>query len=239
VSIPLILRWRTDADRARCQNNLRQLALALSDYAQKHKEFPAGTVVVPGLPPEKRLSWVVSQLPRLGHPELEAAIDKTASWDAPANRLPADTFLVELVCPAIYALHPADNPAPLHYPGMAGVGPDAPTLPPDSPRAGVFRYDAPTPVAALRDGVSHCLLLLETGSNPGRWIAGGPASVRSLDPATRPYLGPGRPFGGGHPGGANAAFADGSVRFFTDQTSPEVLEVLAAIADGNPADNSQ
>jgi prepilin-type processing-associated H-X9-DG protein len=238
--VPLLLRWRMSADRARCENNLRQLAaLALLDYAQKHKEFPAGTIVVPNLPPEKRLSWLVPLLPRLGQPTLGSAIDRTAAWNTGANRDRADTLLPVLICPAIYADHPADNPAPLHYPGMAGVGPDGPTLSPDSPRAGAFRYDAPTPITAFRDGLSNCLLLLETGDKPGRWLAGGPACVRPLDPMSRPYVGPDRPFGGGHLGGANAAFADGSVRFLTDRISPDVLEMLAAIADGNPAENSQ
>lgn len=231
---PLVMRWRATADRARCVNNLRQLAtVGLGDYAQKHTEFPAGTVVNPDLPPEKRLSWVVPLLPRLGRPDLGNAIAQGAAWDAPANRGPADTFLAGMVCPTIFAEHPTDNPAPLHYPGIAGVGPDAAKLPPDAPHAGVFRYDAPTPLDALRDGVSNCLLLLETSADTGRWIAGGPASVRPLDPTMRPYVGPGRPFGG-HPAGANAAFADGSVRFFANSVSPNVLELLTGIDDGSP-----
>ena len=43
-------------------------------------------------------------------------------------------------------------------------------------------------------------------------------------------------FGGNHPFGANWAFADGSVRFFTDRTDPKVLLGLATIAgkDSDP-----
>jgi prepilin-type processing-associated H-X9-DG protein len=233
--LPLILRWRANADRARCMDNLRRLTTA----ALNDKAFPAGTVVVADRPSEKRLSWVVPTLPRLGRAELANAIDHTAPWDADANRGPAATFLPGLVCPAVVSSPPAGGPAPLNYPGMAGVGSDAALLPADSPRAGVFRYDAPTPDAALRDGVSTCLVFLETAFQPGPWIAGGPPSVRALNPAQRPYLGTGRPFGGTHLGGANAAFADGSVRFFTDQTSPNVLEMLAAIADGQNPEISQ
>jgi prepilin-type processing-associated H-X9-DG protein len=38
---------------------------------------------------------------------------------------------------------------------------------------------------------------------------------------------------GFHPGGANVAFADGSVRFLTDSTSPVVLTAMATRADGD------
>jgi prepilin-type processing-associated H-X9-DG protein len=81
--------------------------------------------------------------------------------------------------------------------------------------------------------LSNVLLALETADRVGPWIAGGLASVRAIDPATRPYVGSGRPFGGAHLGGANAAFADGSCRFLAGAIAPGVLEMLAAMADGS------
>ena len=68
----------------------------------------------------------------------------------------------------------------------------------------MFRYDEPTILTDVKDGLSNTLMLLETADQPGPWIAGGPPTVRPLDPANRPYLGIGRPFGGCHLGGANA-----------------------------------
>jgi prepilin-type processing-associated H-X9-DG protein len=235
VCVPLVMRGRASADRARCMDHLRQLRSAVLDGGA----FPPGTVVVPERPPEKRLSWVVSTLSRLGRDDLAAAIDHAATWDADVNKGPANTFLPNVICPALVSGTPRDLPALLHYPGIGGVGPAAATLPADARGAGVFRYDAPTPIEALTDGVSNCLVFLETAARPGPWIAGGPSSVRPVDPATQPYIGPGRPFGGCHTGGANAAFADGSVRFLANGISPDVLELLAAIADGHQADNSQ
>jgi prepilin-type processing-associated H-X9-DG protein len=140
-----------------------------------------------------------------------------------------------LVCPAAVATKPAQGDGLLYYPGMAGVGPNAATKAFDEPGAGLFRYDAPTRVADVKKGLANTLVLLETADRPGPWIAGGPTSVRPLDPAREPYLGPGRPFGGTHFGGANAAFADGSGRFLSNSISPDVLERLACIAEpGGP-----
>ena len=120
----------------------------------------------------------------------------------------------------------------MHYPGIAGVGQNAALKPATAPGAGVFRFDGPTFVINVKDGLSNVLLLLESGQDPRAWIAGGPSTVRPLDPARRPYIGIGRPFGGAHSGGANAALADGSGRFITDKIDPHILELLAGIADG-------
>lgn len=58
--------------------------------------------------------------------------------------------------------------------------------------------------------------------------------MRGVGPATRPHLGSGRAFGGHHPGGANLAIADGSVRFVRDAIDPAVLEAMSTIAGGEP-----
>jgi prepilin-type processing-associated H-X9-DG protein len=171
--------------------------------------------------------------PWIGYSEVANLIDQTAPWDAKVNSRAGKTFLPTLICSALVSAPASNDYQPLSYPGIAGVGPDAAQLPPDHPRAGVFRYDAATPLAAFRDGVSNCLVFLESGIAPNQWIAGGMPTIRPLDPATKPYIGPGRPFGGGHRGGTMAAFADGSARFLTEQIRPDVLELLATIADGD------
>lgn len=233
VLITLIGRSRANAERARCQDNLRQLANRyLLDEAKASNSFPAGTVAVdPKLPPERRLSWVVPGLARLGHDDVATAIDLTLPWNEGKNQTAGERFLVEMVCPA-GVVDKAAGAAVLNYPGMAGVGRDAATTAADKPGAGMFRYDSPTTIADVKDGLSNTLLLIETADRPGPWIAGGPTSIRPLDPVNEPYVGPGRPFGGLHFGGANTAFADGSARFFANSVSSGVLERLAGIADG-------
>jgi prepilin-type processing-associated H-X9-DG protein len=236
--VSLLGRSHASAERTRCQDNLRRICQQyLLVEANDKKQFPAGTIVVADLPPEKRLSWLASGLTRLGHANVAETMNFQAAWDADTNRSAAQTFLPHLACPAVVSARPTDGSAPLFYPGIAGVGPDAARQPPIAPGAGMFRYDSPTLVADVKDGLSNTLLLIETSDRPGAWIAGGPTSVRPLDPANQPYLGRGRPFGGCHLGGANAAFADGSGRFITDEISPNILERLATIADGKPTDS--
>jgi prepilin-type processing-associated H-X9-DG protein len=121
-----------------------------------------------------------------------------------------------------------------HYVGISGVGLDSPTLPKGHPRAGVFGYDRRTSVSDIKDGLSSTMMLAETAVNIGPWTAGGPTTMRALDPVRKPYIGPGRPFGGNHRGGLNVAFADGSVRFLRETIDPKVFEALSTVAGGEP-----
>jgi len=225
IALPAVNYFRALAWRARCQDNLRRVITGPA------AGLPPGTVPNPKLPPERRLSWIAGGLPALDG-KFSQPIDLTAAWEDPVNRPASLIVLPTAQCPALAVPPVRGEPAPTHYVGITGIGPDSATLPPDHPRAGVFRYDTPTPVAAIRDGVSQTVALSETGAQIGPWIAGGAPTLRPVDPATKPYFGVGRPFGGAHVGGAFAAYADGSVRFVADNIAPAVWEALAGIADG-------
>jgi prepilin-type processing-associated H-X9-DG protein len=234
LGIPALVRWRTYAERTRCMEHLRFTAVRISDYSQREKAFPPGTVPAKDLPPEKRLSWVVPGLLPEFDPKNVMRPDPTLPWDADANRGAGSIVFKALLCPAL--LHQSvDGRGLLDYPGIAGVGADAARLARSDPHAGIFAYDEATQVSAVKDGTANVLLLLETSRNIGPWIAGGPTSVRGVDPKDQPYLGEGRPFGGNHRGGVNAAFADGHGQFLSDKINATVLEMLAAMADGQAA----
>jgi hypothetical protein len=238
--LPMVNRRKASAERARCQDNLRRICLQyILPEMEATKAFPAGTVDVAKLPPDQRVSWIIPGLGRLGHAELLNQIDATLPWNSEGNQAAGRAFLLGLACPSILNVRPDDGQGPLHYPGIAGVGVDAATKPADAPGAGMFRYKDPTHIADVKDGLANTLMLMETSVRPAPWIAGGSGTVRPLDPTQRPYLGIGRPFGGAHLAGANAALADGSGRFIADTIDPRVLELMAGIADPTKPDNSQ
>ena len=105
----------------------------------------------------------------------------------------------------------------------------------------MFGYDRATRMADIRDGMSLTMMLVESGIGLAPWTAGGPSSVRGVDPQARPYLGLGRVFGCYHPGGANVAMADGSVRWVRETVDPVVFEAMSTIAGGEsvPADRAK
>jgi hypothetical protein len=133
-------------------------------------------------------------------------------------------------------------PALTHYVGIAGVGAHAADLPANDPRAGFFGYSRTIKLQDITDGTSYTLVAIETASDNGPWAAGGAATVRGLDPANQPYIGNGRQFGLIHfagtilvrpSAGANAALADGSVRFLSASISAPTLEALATFGGGD------
>lgn len=228
------------AQRNFCLSNLRQLGLGLIWYSAQYDSFPAGTIANDRLPPERRLSWLVVAWAFLD--QWSWLLDQSEPWDSTTNRVTRGHGIAEkpqavgrirlLTCPAAAGAADEHMPGWTWYVGVAGVGRDAPELPVGHPRAGIFGYDRRTRVADVRDGVSTTMMLAETASANGPWTAGGPATVRGLDPSRQPYVGRGRQFGGTHRGGVNAAFADGSVRCLSESIDPKVFEALATIAGG-------
>lgn len=237
---------RETARRSQCVGNLKWIAVALHNYHAEYGSFPPGTIPSPGKPPGSRLSWAVEGWTSLGGYATTIRFDASKDWTEPPNwplvivadgrvnyvgMTPADTANWA-ACPDDPAVGGHVRPLPLTYVGVAGLGPDAPTLPPGHPRAGIFGYDRVTRIADVTDGMSQTLLLAETSRGLAPWSAGGPPSVRGVDPAMRPQIGRGRPFGGYHPGGANVAFADGSIKFLRETIDPKVFEALSTVAGG-------
>jgi prepilin-type processing-associated H-X9-DG protein len=249
----VLVRYRETHNQTRCQWHLQQVGLkAMWTYAdpgfvQAHQNdapnklvdlmdqnplnaswvFPPGTLANPQLSPEQRLSWQVILLPQLGRDDVRRQIDVNLGWAAKPNRSAVASLVKEYVCPTQFQKAVAGEPVVTHYIGAAGLGIDAPGLPRNDPRSGFLRYDDPTKGDDIQRGLSRTLTILETASDLGPWAAGGPSTVRGLD-AARPYIGIAGQFGG-HPAGANAAFADGSVRFQANSISPQVLEMLVTL----------
>jgi hypothetical protein len=232
--------------RNECQNNLKQVGLAIHHYRDMYGRFPAATMSNPDLPPERRLSWLLAIIPFVESTRIFKDADKEKGWDAEENRPIAVIDFGVYLCRANPERHAESGEGLTHYVGIAGVGRKAATLPLGDPRAGFFGYrrgrsikgknDPPWErfqgirLEDIEDGVENTVMVVETNSENGPWLAGGWPTVRGLDPGGPAYLGKGGQFGSFHRHGSNAVFANGSVRFLADSRDSKVFEALATIA---------
>lgn len=256
IILPAVQRARQEEELKRCQNHLRQIGSFAIIHSTLPGEpvplkaqtfFPSATVPNDMHMYDQRLSWYVytlsaldqgpiepgAPLPKKKETELTALvrdIDVKQPWNAETNRKAARTRLLQALCPAQPLPDESDQPAICNYLGNGGIGVDAPLLPLDKSgaRAGVFRYDTQTSLEAIinGDGASNTISFVESTTNLGPWIRGGPATIRCLDSNQTPFLGPGKQYSGCHIGKGNFVFADGSVRIFTNTTSADFFRSL-------------
>ncbi|NNJ25269.1 DUF1559 domain-containing protein [Alienimonas chondri] len=89
--LPAVQQAREAARRSQCQNNLKQLGLAMHNYHGTYKTFPAGCggtddVTRSGLPGNfRRLSWMIPILPYMDQTALWNQISKPASLVPPSG----------------------------------------------------------------------------------------------------------------------------------------------------------
>jgi hypothetical protein len=242
LTVIIAVKTREAAARSTCLNNLRQIGFSLRQYQDCYKHFPAPTLPNPDLPTERRLSWLLAVMPFVESNNIYSSTDRTKAWDDEENRRIALIPINIYCCPANAQRRAATREALTHFVGIAGVGPDAASLPLGHPRAGLFGHERVTRhkragepsfgirLGDIKDGESTTLIAAETNWANGPWVAGGPATVRGLIPHGRPYLGEGGQFGSGHGQGSHVLFVDASVRFLPDSVNPKLFEAMATIA---------
>jgi prepilin-type processing-associated H-X9-DG protein len=227
--VTAVARVREAGAKVQCWNNLRAIGLALDNYQDTNNHFPQAAEPNLSLPPERRLSWLVSIGPYVEATNIFVRMDRQQGWDAEENRYLALTVLRYLQCPSHPDRPPVSTLAPTHYVGITGLGTDAATLPPEDSRAGFFGYDRTLTLPGRKNGTSALLVAIETAQADGAWTAGGWPTVRGLEENGPPYLGIDGQFGGTHRGGANALFADASVRFLRTPGDSPALRAIVTI----------
>ena len=220
--LPATRRVREPAARSACQNNLKQLMVALHNYEATEHRFPFG-YIGPGTAPEERLSWMVALLPYLEQDQLskQIAIEKSYAGNIPACQTLVKTFL----CPS-GNVNPFDPIT--HYVALAGLGRDAASRPARAAGNGFMGYDRITSVSMFDDGTANTIAMAETRTDLGPWAQGGGSTLRGFDPASTPL-----PFDG-HKKLFQVAMADGSVRSISLRISPDSLAAAITIAGGEP-----
>jgi prepilin-type processing-associated H-X9-DG protein len=260
IALTYVMRSRVESDRVGCMNHLRLLGLYGVRHASApgqplptspNEELPPGTFQNASLKPDQRMSWyaymlnVLDQGPPIEDPKVKhrrpvglidvlMRFDRNSAWDSPENSALANYRLTVAICPAQVPEVASGSPWTTNYIGCGGLGRQTPeqSIEEAGPNAGAYRYDGPTPTAMIQDGLRYTAQIVETNSELGPWLRGGPSTLRGLDADALPYIGTNRPLGGCHPGGVYVSMADGSVQFVKDTIDPMVFRAMWTIAGG-------
>lgn len=245
--VPATRRVGASAVRTQCQNNLKQLMLAIHGYCDSmakpvritladdvelptERWLPKGCIG-PGTTPEDRLSWIVSLLPYLEQASLHRQFEIGKAY---AGNLPASQTRIELLaCPES---HGTKDEAITHFVAMAGIGPKAAWNPTGAVGNGFMGYDRLTTMAMIGDGTSNTIAVMETRIDLGSWARGGKATLRRFELAGVTLEGENPAFGGLHSRGINVAMVDSSVRFIQSSIEPSKLAAAITIAGGETVD---
>lgn len=278
--LPAVQKVRSAAARMSCQNNMKQLSLAATNYEVSLGSYPpSNTVAAPWC------GWAVLLLPYLEQENIRNTYVFTANWYDPANQAARNAAVKTFLCPAANGSRTGQStvggttytaaawdytnvavvaPGLLAYLGYPGVDPAT-----QATYEGVWRgvmSSKGSTVAQITDGLSNTILFTEDANRPEYWVKG--QRVTNLTPPVYPG-GPGLVNGGVwadhqqgfglegtsanglimigecavnctndyevyslHTGGANAALADGSVRFLREGMSIRTLAALCTRGAG-------
>ncbi len=190
--------------RTQCKDNLKQIALALHNYADAYGSLPPAYSVDPSGKPLH--SWRTLILPYLEQQALYNTIDLSKPWNHPANSKAFKTQLSIYRCPA--------SELPPSYTTYLGSIGENSCLHPTKPR----------PFSEITDGTSNTLMVVEFPNEYAvHWMSPfdadedmilGIASLGTL----------------AHSGGTQTALADGSVHYFSNEVTTDVLQALTTIA---------
>ncbi|MFL5342663.1 MAG: DUF1559 domain-containing protein [Gemmataceae bacterium] len=205
--LPAVQKVRAAAARAKCENNLKQIALSAHNYESAYQRFPSGCNVPtsaqlpagmgggqaalfgPAPDPSHYISLYEALFPFMEQDNLFRAIDITKNQYAQVSASPASPgaqVVSILVCPADFAL---TNKNPQqgfsgYYWGMSSYGGNAGSrntfwtdLTKYSGFDGVFHVNSHTRIADITDGMSNTFFFMERFHFDPNWKAGTPPGL--------------------------------------------------------------
>lgn len=214
--LPAVQAAREAARRNACQNQIKQIQLALFNYENTYRTFPPAYLAdAEGRPAH---SWRVLLLPSFGLPELQEIYDKydfNEAWNGPNNSRLANKIGSVYACPS--ARHPGHE---TNY--VAVVGPE--TAWPGA--NGVRMRD-------FRDGPAHSISTVEVADSGIHWMEPRDLNLdQALQGVNSQSATPG--ISSYHFAGALAGFADGHVAMLRSDLTPDELRALLTISGREP-----
>ncbi|HYW81109.1 MAG TPA: DUF1559 domain-containing protein [Thermoguttaceae bacterium] len=202
---------RAPVQRSICQNNLKQIAMAMHMYHQEHGTFPPAYVADEDGTP--MYSWRVLLLPYLEQNALYRQFDLTQPWDSPSNMMLTNTVLSIYNCPSSLQ----QNGLQTNYVMIVGS---------ETLSEGTNTTD----MARISDGSSRTIMIVEVAASGIHWAEPRDLTADEITFAINDGTSPG--IGSNHQGGANVALCDGSVHFLSNGTSPSQVEAMSTIDGG-------
>ena len=173
--VPAVQKVREAASRTQCQNNLHQIGVAMHNYYDANKCFPAGYVCQPQSDPTftgPGWGWAALLLPYLEQGNLANQINFKLPVEDPSNLVARTTMLPVFVCPSdtstgIFTIYGANNNALVQaatnsYAACQGVGIDLDDDLDDG--NGMFFRNSKVTFADIPDGSSNTIAVGERAS---------------------------------------------------------------------------
>jgi prepilin-type N-terminal cleavage/methylation domain-containing protein len=277
--LPAVQKVRAAAARMVCSNNLKQLGLAVHNYASANEDcFPKYI----GL--NRQVGWTTLLLPYLEQDNVYKMIDQTQPWyvslNGCQNRAAGQVRMKGFVCPSnpgaqrTILVQDPENPggsfqaAPTDYVVAEGF---YYSTNPVNWVEGTIRSAhtiGKRRITDVSDGTSNTLIIFENADVPNVWINGqlvtnnlnnpqvinhsnhggwaNPCNnnMRGWDATGTVQFGPyivnkrnGAALYGFHPGGAHALIGDGSVKFFSENTTSETIKRYVSFNGGDINDD--
>jgi hypothetical protein len=208
--LPAVQQAREAARRTQEKNNLKYIGLASHNFHDMVGHFPP----MDPQPNKVPQSWMTELLAYLDQAALYNAIDQQVPWNDPRNRGTMSTVVPAYLNPALSEVRePATGYGLAHFAGNVHV----------------FGADKPLQVRDFRDGTSNTMLAGSVMNGLRPW--GDPGNLR--DPSNGVGAGPNQFLRSQYtPRGAHVLMADGSVRYVSEEISPNVMPALAKPDDG-------
>ncbi len=180
--VPAVQKVRDAAARTQCQNNLKQTALALSNYEVTNKSFPVG-----GHSATPKHGWIAFILPYVDQDNVRRNYDIKIDWFAGSNLNVVTIPLTIFRCPSAMSRDLVTEVLPdgtftgatWDYTNTSSIAANSFTASAAnggytdaSRRAGVITSGTGTKISQITDGTSNTITVTECANRPQYWRMG-------------------------------------------------------------------